>query len=286
MVMKSKKGLAAAAITLLVLLLLCVYMLNREDSTNVTRINTSVVTMEDGLYKLGKNIVFSMGGGNMTLVISRGKATLIDTGYTEADAKNIKSYLEKNKLKLENIIITHAHPDHIGNLKSFQAEGVKTYMPSDVEDGDTITMGSETFKFLDTPGHMSGNSHTSVELVKEHVLISGDVVITNSVPALGGSVKDMENTLNSLRKSSYNVILPGHGNIVNSQQAIDRNLEYIQKARELIENRIKEEGSFVNLNDIKLEDCVSDTSYITTDNTQTLHTFNLSNIYQEFKQGQ
>lgn len=284
--MKLKKGPVTAAIALLILLLLGAYLLNRGDSENVTRINTSVVTMEDGLYKLGKNIVFSTGEGNITLVISKGKAAMIDTGYSEADANNIKNYINKNKLKLENIIITHAHSDHMGNLKSFKAEGVKIYTPSDVEDGDTITIGSEILKFLDTPGHMNGNSHMSVKLVKEHILISGDVVITNSVPALGGSTLDMENTLNSLKESSYNVILPGHGTIINSQQAIDRNLEYIQKARKLVENKIKEGGSYLSLNDIKLEDCVSDTSYITTDNIQTLHMFNISNIYQELKQGQ
>lgn len=282
--MKKKIRLILVTMTVFILLFGS-YLFFRGDSENVVRISPSTVVKEDGLYKLGKDIVFSTGDGNMTLVTSKDNAALIDTGYTEEDAINIKNYLEKNNLKLKNIIITHMHSDHTGNLESFKTDGVQVYTPYDVKDGDIITMGDKTFKILNTPGHTDENSHISIELVKEHILVAGDVVITNSIPALGGSVTDMVTTLDLIKKNSYNVILPGHGNIINSQQAIEQNLEYINKARELVEKLIKDGGTESDLENIKLEDCVSDTSYITPENIQQLHIFDLNNIYFQMEQG-
>lgn len=270
---------------LLVLLLLtgCTSLPPKEASNTVVKLEPSMITTENGLSKLGTDIAFIIGGGNLTLITSKGDAALVDTGYSENNARIIRDYLDENKLSLKYIILTHLHSDHTGNLATFKNEAVQLLMPTNVEDGDTIILGDKILKLLHTPGHTAKNAHISIELPKENVLIAGDILITDCIPALGGNANDLENTLNMLKAKEYDVIIPGHGGIVDSQTAIVRNIEYLTKAKGLVEELIKKGGTASDLKNIKLENCVSDVSYINPNNIQQLHMFALNNLYNQMK---
>lgn len=56
-----------------------------------------------------------VGQGSSVLVRYNGKNTLIDTG-DEKYYQKLKDYLSKKKIKrIDQLVITHNHPDHIGN---------------------------------------------------------------------------------------------------------------------------------------------------------------------------
>ncbi len=175
------------------------------------------------------------------------------------------------------------HNDHTANLAMFMNDGLKLYKPSDVEDGQEIAFGRKRLRILKTDGHTPKNSHVSVEIIEGNVLIAGDVVITDGIPAVGGNSKDLIDTLKRIDSKGYSVIVPGHGAIVESKAAVAKNLEYLENARKKVEELISSGGALPQIESISIEDCVSG---ITSQNKELLievHRFNLSNMYQQVK---
>ena len=55
--------------------------------------------------------------GDVTLLYSNGKYLLIDTGRTDRDHKYVINYLKKKGVRKLDILITHYHEDHFGNVR-------------------------------------------------------------------------------------------------------------------------------------------------------------------------
>lgn len=71
------------------------------------------------LTRLGKNTYNINAFTNVGVYLNGNKATLIDSGVDDESAENIERVLLDNKWEIENIIITHAHADHIGGSRYF-----------------------------------------------------------------------------------------------------------------------------------------------------------------------
>ena len=134
-------------------------------------------------------------------------------------------------LKLDKILLTHAHFDHTGGLRALrEATGAPVYVhPDDVEadrtlgisrgrliwtdsyeDGDEVKVGSLRFRVLHTPGHTPG----SVCLLAENVLFSGDTLFAGCCGRTdlpGGDPEKMRDSLRRLGGLEGNcTVLPGH----------------------------------------------------------------------------
>ena len=137
---------------------------------------------------------------------------VIDPGYTP---EVILDFLAGKGLKLEAILLTHGHFDHVGAVRDLAAEtGCKVYLnPDDLSmpprmtagplyytdtysDGDTLSPAGIPFQVLSTPGHTPG----SVCLIAENYLFSGDTLFAGSrgrTDLPGGSTRAI---LESLRR--------------------------------------------------------------------------------------
>ena len=129
------------------------------------------------------------------------------------------------------ILLTHAHFDHTGALKSLHAAlpDVPVYVHAQdtdnntnmsngnlvytntYADGDTVSCGGLTFRVLHTPGHTPG----SVCLHCENALFTGDTLFAGSygrTDFIGGDEAAMRRSLARLGhlEGDYTV-LPGHG---------------------------------------------------------------------------
>ena len=152
---------------------------------------------------------------------------VIDPGYTP---EVILDFLAGKGLKLEAILLTHGHFDHVGAVRDLAAEtGCKVYLnPDDLSmpprmtagplyytdtysDGDTLSPAGIPFQVLSTPGHTPG----SVCLIAENFLFSGDTLFAGSrgrTDLPGGSTRAIRESLRRLAAlpQDYSVH-PGHG---------------------------------------------------------------------------
>ena len=152
---------------------------------------------------------------------------VIDPGYTP---EVILDFLAGKGLKLEAILLTHGHFDHVGAVRDLAAEtGCKVYLnPDDLSmpprmtagplyytdtysDGDTLSPAGIPFQVLSTPGHTPG----SVCLIAENYLFSGDTLFAGSrgrTDLPGGSTRAILESLRRLAAlpQDYSVH-PGHG---------------------------------------------------------------------------
>ena len=187
------------------------------------------------MYKVNKGCVdieFLVLGmlSNNTYLISDGTATLVVDPSCHAD--EILEALGNRKLDV--IVLTHGHYDHVGAANELReatgatviasaidapmiesgspALGSGRKMPpcpvdSKVEDGDIVEIGSMAWKVVLTPGHTKGSMCLFIDPrfgnnpEGSPVLISGDTLFCASIGRTdfeGGSMDDMRASLKRL----------------------------------------------------------------------------------------
>lgn len=152
---------------------------------------------------------------------------VIDPGY---DGDIILDKLDSLGLKLEAILLTHGHFDHVGAVKELAAEtGCDVYihaadltMPpmmtagplyytKTYTEGDQLKLAGLNISVLHTPGHTPG----SVCLLCETSLFSGDTLFQGSCGRTdlpGGDWATILKSLNRLAAVAGNLwVFPGHG---------------------------------------------------------------------------
>ena len=87
-----------------------------------------------------------------------GSPTLVDAGAMDGVVDVVREHTDD----LDRVVLTHQHGDHPRRT-------------GELEDGDTVSMGDESFDVVYTPGHADDH----VSFVSEHTLFSGDVVVYN-----------------------------------------------------------------------------------------------------------
>jgi len=165
------------------------------------------------------------------------KAAVIDPSFGSYD--KIMTYSDEKYL-LDKILLTHAHWDHIADVKlvkekfkalicihksdsnilespqvipgfSFVIQGIKPDIL--LEDNQTINVGNLKILTIHTPGHTPGSSCFYIK--KEKALFSGDTLFKGSFGRVDfplSNPKDMIQSLKKLSKLSKDVsVYPGHG---------------------------------------------------------------------------
>ena len=169
------------------------------------------------------------------VVINGGRAFVVDPG---ADAEKIIAAAEAEGAKIEWVLLTHAHFDHIGAAAALQREGAQIILHRDdvkliksfqnlsvlagvkvehftpdvtVAGGETLDVAGVSVKVIHTPGHTAG----SVCYVAGDVIFSGDTLFALSYGRTDfptGSFAQLKNSVvNKLfaLEGDYKV-LPGH----------------------------------------------------------------------------
>lgn len=114
------------------------------------------------------------------------QAMVVDPG----DASPVQAYLEHHGLKLDTILITHHHPDHVGGVASLlEGTDVKVIGPASeqlpvpvrrVKEGDSIEALGLTGRVLDVPGHTAGHVAylMDIGMLQAPVLFCGDTLFS------------------------------------------------------------------------------------------------------------
>jgi hydroxyacylglutathione hydrolase len=167
---------------------------------------------------------------------------VIDPGDDIAD---ILGLIQKHGLQIKQIVITHAHIDHVGGamklrvatgapillnhndytllkMLDLQAAWVGMSAPGKVEiehsvgESDIIKAGPLLANVIHTPGHTEGS--ICLHFPAENKLIAGDTLFAGSIGRTdlpGGSFDKIINSLHQkvLALPDETVVLPGHGPI-------------------------------------------------------------------------
>jgi glyoxylase-like metal-dependent hydrolase (beta-lactamase superfamily II) len=163
------------------------------------------------------------------VVHDHGEAVVIDTAY---NATAMIEALDKHKLRLVGICLTHGHADHAEGIdRLLEHREVPVYLgPQDIEllawqpraelladpaDGQTIRVGHRTIHCLATPGHTPGGICYRVDDRSQPVCFVGDTLFAGSI----GRANPSDLYLTHLKSVRHRVLalgpeyrlLPGHG---------------------------------------------------------------------------
>ena len=147
------------------------------------------------------------------------KAVAFDTG---TDADPLFAALDRHKLTLDKIFLTHSHGDHILELDRIrertkaeafapEAEPVEGCQP--VANGKRFKAGALTITAHTVPGHSQGGTVYEIKGLDTPLAVAGDVIFAGSV---GGIRSRYRPALESIRAGvltlpAETILLPGHG---------------------------------------------------------------------------
>jgi hydroxyacylglutathione hydrolase len=168
------------------------------------------------------------------------EAIVVDPGD---DIPRIMALLQRHHLTVKQILITHAHIDHIaGAARLKQLTGApilynprdlplvkmmdvqagwlgmptpEVHLPDDtLEDGRVIAISGLTGNILHTPGHTQGS--VCLHLPTQNLLLAGDTLFAGSVGRTDLPGGDGPTLIRSIREkllplSDATVVVPGHG---------------------------------------------------------------------------
>jgi ribonuclease/clavin/mitogillin len=191
---------------------------------------------------------YLVGTGKRVIVLDTGQGVPIWADLLDAALKELCS-----GARVERIVLTHAHVDHIGGVKQVrerhgEVEALKMPWPGhDAAAGDPLTeigggavieTEGATLRAIHTPGHAP--DHLCYYLEEERALFTGDVVLgagTTVIPDDTGDLGDYMDSLNRLLALDLEAIYPAHGPVIHNPTEKIR--EYIAH-RELRERQVLE----------------------------------------------
>ena len=193
-----------------------------------------------------KSFTFNPFSENTYIISNQQKAAyLIDPGnFTDAETDVLEKFIEDHELNIQNILLTHAHIDHVlGLQKAFDRYKVPVLMheldqeildrnPMDanrfgfffkrfegdisyLKENEIISLGDDSFKILHVPGHSPGSIAFYNEAQK--FIISGDVLFEGSIGRTDLYKGNHETLITQIKTKLF--VLPqetkvynGHGN--------------------------------------------------------------------------
>ena len=128
--------------------------------------------------------VMAFSDNYIWLIARDGLACVVDPG----DAEPVLAQLERDKLKLTTILLTHHHADHVGGVNELiRSTGATVFGPAmerlphcdhPLSEGDRVDLdGLDTFfSVLDVPGHTAGHIAYAGTVSGAPVLFCGDTL--------------------------------------------------------------------------------------------------------------
>lgn len=185
------------------------------------------VRLKTGVLGVNTYLVFDNGSG----------AFVVDPG---GDAQKIRQAAAERGRKIQAVLLTHGHFDHIGALQELQRDGAKVYVhtadaPMLLDDeaslgaqfgystepcradhllsgGEELSLCGITIRVIATPGHTPGG----VCYLAGDVIFSGDTLFCGSVGRTDFSAGDHAQLICSIKNKLFTLpehlrVLPGHG---------------------------------------------------------------------------
>ncbi|MFI0348435.1 MAG: MBL fold metallo-hydrolase [Chthoniobacterales bacterium] len=166
------------------------------------------------------------------------EAIAFDTG---SDCSGIVEELEKRKLTLRHVLLTHGHQDHLNDLeRMLEKTGAEAWIgrPELAEKAHSISKNDSwsinTFRIIprSTPGHSPGGTTYVIENLVPSVAIVGDALFARSVggipaPTYQAALKAIRENILSLPATT--ILCPGHGALTTVGEEWEHNPFFAEK---------------------------------------------------------
>ena len=196
-----------------------------------------------------KSFTFNPFSQNTYVIFNEDKeAFILDPGnFSDEETNTLNKFIEDNDLKVQNILLTHAHIDHVlGLQKAFDKYKVPVLMheldqeildrnPMDanrfgfffkpfegeisyLKENEILKLDEDEFKIIHLPGHSPG--HIGFYNETQNFIISGDVLFEGSIGRTDLHKGNHAQLLESIRTKMFTLpaetkVYNGHGNPTN-----------------------------------------------------------------------
>lgn len=193
-----------------------------------------------------KSFAFNPFSENTYVVFNENKnAYLIDPGnFSDAETAVLKQFIEDQGLKIQNILLTHAHIDHVLGLQEMYNQYQVSVLLHEIEkeildrnpmdanrfgfffksfegeiqfikENENLKLDEDIFKILHVPGHSPGSIAFYSEADK--LIISGDVLFEGSIGRTDLYKGNHEQLIESIQTKLFVLndetkVYSGHGN--------------------------------------------------------------------------
>jgi len=212
--------------------------------------------IRDGVYGYKEKGLFDAN----TYVIRDELTVLIDPGSEIYLGRRLEE-MEEDGISAEDIdliTLTHLHPDHcnataalkdISGAKVALHPSQKEYLDIMLEEvsralgvgtgpkfvvdlvlNENLSIGDTELRIVHTPGHSPGSVCFYVSA--EKILICGDLMFDKSVGRTDlpfGNKEELETSINRISSLDTELLLPGHGALIEGRSNVKRNYEFIKE---------------------------------------------------------
>jgi glyoxylase-like metal-dependent hydrolase (beta-lactamase superfamily II) len=142
-----------------------------------------------------------------------------DTG---ADSSDMAKFAASRQIRIQSILLTHTHPDHIADLERLKQitqaaafvckleaiDGAETF-----DAGKRFTVGTLQIETRQTKGHSRGGITYVISGLPKRIAVVGDAMFASSMGGGGVSYADalQTNRQNILSLPDDTILCPGHG---------------------------------------------------------------------------
>ena len=211
---------------------------------------------------------------NTGILHDAGHAALIDPALLPDEVEDIAAFCEAQQLKVETVVITHHHWDHVLGAARFPGAHVVTHqayvaqtaldlermrrsirryeeaegVPADVAFDPPmpeltfdllagLMVGDMHVEVFHTPGH--ARDHASIYNAESAYLWAGDLLSDLEIPLVSDRLDAYERTLGMFAAMEINLLVPGHGSLTRDRAEITGRIEedrsYLSELRKRIE---------------------------------------------------
>ncbi len=191
-----------------------------------------------------------------TILIDGTAPTLIDPGHAQLFSHVLQGMAKDGKdiNKVQMILCTHSHPDHVEAIERFDNSVLKAIGEEEyfyLDDGGrelfmatgcalpkkpftlfllegTLNIGGKSFQVIHTPGHSPGS--ICLYWKEKRTLISGDTLFYMGVGRTdlpGGDMELLAGSVAKLAQLDIECLIPGHGELIRGEKAIKKNFQLI-----------------------------------------------------------
>jgi quinoprotein relay system zinc metallohydrolase 2 len=259
-----------------VLLLFALFMVSLQTTAAALPVKEIIA----GVYvHLGKHLFpDSQNHGeiaNLGFIVGQKCVAVIDSGGNPEQGAALKQAVtETTQTPICYVINTHVHPDHINGNSAFKTPGVKfvghhklaramaargsyyldkaadqlgvkmsaaDVIPPDIEVQDSmkLDLGGRTLILKAHPAAHTDNDLSVYDQESDTMWLS-DLLFTEHVPTLDGSLKGWLAEIEKLEKQSFRYVIPGHGDVVSDwPQSIQPEKHYLTLLQTEIRAAIK-----------------------------------------------